>query len=107
MLCAENTKLTGCGRSGTVEKKLCDELPTDQEHKLGGRADQAYRVQLTARSISFGGALCFQFFLSWVNVRKEAFGCSSTKAAFFVSFKGAFIAVFCADIVFAQLALVL
>ena len=47
-------------------KKSSDKPPTDQEHRPGDRADQAHRVQLTARSISFGclilgGAHCFQF----------------------------------------------
>ena len=35
-------------------EKSSDESPTDQEHRPGDRADQAHRVQLTARSISFG-----------------------------------------------------
>ena len=33
---------------------MSDELPTDQEHRFGDRADQAYHVQLTVRSIFFG-----------------------------------------------------
>ena len=36
-------------------EKPSDEPPTDQEHRPGDRADQAYRAQLIARSIiSFG-----------------------------------------------------
>ena len=36
-------------------EKPSDEPPTDQEHRLGDRADQAHRAQLIARSIvSFG-----------------------------------------------------
>ena len=53
---------------GKNTKESCDESPTDQEHKLGDRADQAYRDQLIVRSISFGyltigGAHCFRSFL--------------------------------------------
>ena len=56
---------------GNKTQKLGDETPIDQEHKLGDRAGQAYRVQLTVKSISFGyltvgGAYCFRFFLSSV-----------------------------------------
>ena len=40
--------------AGNKTNKSSDEPPTDQEHRPGDRADQAYRVQLTARSISFG-----------------------------------------------------
>ena len=44
-----------------TRQKSSDESPTDLEHRPEDRADQAYRVQLTARSIScgcliFGGA---------------------------------------------------
>ena len=39
--------------AGNKTEKLSDEPPTDQEHRPGDRADQAHRVQLTARSISF------------------------------------------------------
>ena len=36
-------------------EKSSDELPTDQEHRSGDRADQSHRAQLIARSIiSFG-----------------------------------------------------
>ena len=48
-------------------KKSSDKLPTDQEHRPGDQADQAYRIQLTTRNISFGclifgGAHCLNFF---------------------------------------------
>ena len=33
--------------------KLSDELPIDQEHRPGDRANQTHRVQLTARRITF------------------------------------------------------
>ena len=39
---------------GNKTKKSSDEWSTDQEHRPGDRADQAHRVQLTARSIFFG-----------------------------------------------------
>ena len=39
---------------GNKTKKSSDEPSTDQESRPGDRADQVYRVQLTARSISFG-----------------------------------------------------
>ena len=43
--------------AGNKTKKSSDELPTDQEHWPGDRADQAQRVQLTARSTSFGSLI--------------------------------------------------
>ena len=39
--------------AGNKTEKSFDKPPTDQEHRPGDRADQAHRVQLTARSISF------------------------------------------------------
>ena len=36
---------------GNKTEKSSDEPPIDQEHRPGDRADQAHRVQLTARSI--------------------------------------------------------
>ena len=39
--------------AGNKTEKSSDEPPTDQKHRLGDRAE-ARRVQLTARSISFG-----------------------------------------------------
>ena len=39
--------------AGNKTEKLSDESPTDQERRPGDRADQAHRVWLTARSISF------------------------------------------------------
>ena len=39
---------------GNKTKKPSDKSPTDQEHRVGDRAHQACRVQLTVRSISFG-----------------------------------------------------
>ena len=38
---------------GNKTEKLSDEPPADQEHRPRDRADQAHRVQLSARSISF------------------------------------------------------
>ena len=38
-------------------EKPFDEPPTDQEHRLGDRADQAHRAQLIARSIISSGCL--------------------------------------------------
>ena len=48
-------------------KKSSDESPTDQEHRPGDQAHQAYRFQLTTRNISFGcltfgGAHCLTLF---------------------------------------------
>ena len=37
--------------AGNKTEKSSDEPPTDQENRPGDRADQAHRVQLTARSI--------------------------------------------------------
>ena len=53
--------------AGNETEKSSDEPPTDQEHRPGDRADQAHRVQLTARSIiSFDclivGEISFCFF---------------------------------------------
>ena len=39
--------------AGNKTEKLSDAPSTDQKHRPGNRADQAHRVQLTARSISF------------------------------------------------------
>ena len=38
-------------------EKPSDEPPTDQEHRPGDRADQAYRARLIARSIFYFGCL--------------------------------------------------
>ena len=62
---------------GKRDEKNSDESPTDQEHRSGDRTDQAYRVQLTARNISFGclifgGAHC-SIFLFWLFLRKALF----------------------------------
>ena len=40
--------------TGNKTEKSSDEPPTNQEHRPGDQADQAHRVQLTARRISFG-----------------------------------------------------
>ena len=40
--------------AGNKTEEKSNELPTDQEHRPGDRADQTHRVQLIARSISFG-----------------------------------------------------
>ena len=52
---------------GNKAEKWSDEPSTDQEHKSRDRADQAPRVQLTARSISFDclivGEISFRFCL--------------------------------------------
>ena len=53
--------------AGNKTEKPSDEQPTDQEHRPGDRANQAHRVQLTARSIiSFGclivGEISFRLF---------------------------------------------
>ena len=48
--------------AGNKMEKSSDEPPTDQEHRPGDRADQAHRVQLTARSIiSFGCLIVGEF----------------------------------------------
>ena len=54
--------------AGNKTEKTSDEPPTDQKNRPGDRADQAHRVQLTARSIiSFGslivGEISFRFCL--------------------------------------------
>ena len=53
--------------AGNKTEKTFDEPPTDQEHRLGDRSDQAHLVQLIARSIiSFGclivGEISFRLF---------------------------------------------
>ena len=53
--------------AGNKAEKLSDKPPTDQGHKPGGRAAQAHRVQLAARSIIFFDCLIvheisFRFF---------------------------------------------
>ena len=49
-------------------EKPPDELPTDQEHRPGDRADEAHRVQLIARSIiSFGCLLLGKSVFVFVN----------------------------------------
>ena len=40
--------------AGNKTEKSSHDPPTDQEHRSGDRADQAHRVQLTSKSISFG-----------------------------------------------------
>ena len=61
--------------AGNKTEKSSDEPPTDQEHRPGDRVDQAYRVQLTARSVSFGclivGEIIFCFCLLFL--RKALF----------------------------------
>ena len=72
MFCDDNKTKTyeATGQSSSIAgnktKKSSDESPTDQKHRLGDRADQAYRFQLIVRSISFGcltfgGAYCSIF----------------------------------------------
>ena len=41
-------------KAGNKADTSSEKPPTDQEHRPGDLADQAHRVQLTARSISFG-----------------------------------------------------
>ena len=56
--------------------QISDESPTDQEHRFGDRADQAYRVQLTVSSISFG---CLIFGGLTVKIYFLLTGCFSVK----------------------------
>ena len=56
--------------------QMPDELPTDQEHRFGVRADQAYNVQLTVESISFG---CLTFGGLTVNSYFCLIGCPLVK----------------------------
>ena len=61
--------------AGNKTEKPPDESPTDQEHRPEDRADQAHRVQLTARSIFFDclivGEIGFRFCLLFL--RKALF----------------------------------
>ena len=49
-----------------------EKTPADQEHRPGDRADQAHRVQLTARSISIGclivGEIYVRFYLLFLRI---------------------------------------
>ena len=86
-----NTKLLDGAvyHCGNKTKKKSDESPTDQEHRLGDRPDQAKRVQLTLRGISFGclifgGGHCLRFYFLLCARKKDArkkdlLGCSSAK----------------------------
>ena len=56
--------------------QMPDELPTDHEHRFGDRADQAYHVQLTVESISFG---CLTFGGLTVNFYFCLIGCPLVK----------------------------
>ena len=93
MFCDDNKTKTyeATGQSSSIAgnktKKSSDESPTDQKHRLGDRADQAYRFQLIVRSISFGclifGGACCSIFPFFGCVRNEdLLGCSSAKLHF-------------------------
>ena len=82
---------TGCGRSSIAVNKMkkpCDDSPTDQEHKLGDRADQAYpgsagREEHPFQLLNFGGLTVFDFhFFSVVLFKMRILGHSSAKLHF-------------------------
>ena len=93
---AEKAKLTGYGRSviggNKTTKRLCDESLTDQEHKFGDRADQAQRVHISMRSISFdffifGGAYFLRFTYLMVSLKRKSLVVLAQSCIIFSPFK--------------------